>query len=168
MGFLLAGRTASSAWQREAWRSVGQEVRGQCGRDKGARPWHRASETLLVLGDHGLWAGSWGSVRSVAGGRAVKRQLTLSTARILAQMKTSRGRSSRAELWSSFSTYGKMPTDKACERAERQPARDTHGKATGTDVPCCQQGASLDVLLPDSTQRVPALETRINLVPLSV
>lgn len=143
-------------------------MRGQCGRDKGARPWHRASETLLVLGDHGLWAGSWGSVRSVAGGRAVKRQLTLSTARILAQMKTSRGRSSRAELWSSFSTYGKMPTDKACERAERQPARDTHGKATGTDVPCCQQGASLDVLLPDSTQRVPALETRINLVPLSV
>jgi len=38
---------------------------------------------------------------------------TLSTASSLAQMKTSRGRSSRAELCSSFSTYGKMPTDSA-------------------------------------------------------
>jgi hypothetical protein len=33
-----------------------------------------------------------------------RRVLTLSTARILAQMKTRSGRSSRAELWSSFST----------------------------------------------------------------
>jgi len=39
---------------------------------------------------------------------------TLSTASSLAQMKTSRGRSSRAELCSSFSTYGKIPTDNAC------------------------------------------------------
>lgn len=38
---------------------------------------------------------------------------TLSTASSLAQMKTSRGRSSRAELCSSFKTYGKMPTDSA-------------------------------------------------------
>lgn len=43
-------------------------------------------------------------------------RLTLSTARIFAQIKTSRGRSSRAELCSSFRTYGKMPTDRACKR----------------------------------------------------
>lgn len=40
-------------------------------------------------------------------------ELTLSTARILAQMKTSSGRSSLAELCSSFKTYGKIPTDRA-------------------------------------------------------
>jgi len=39
---------------------------------------------------------------------------TLSTASSFAHMKTSRGRSSRAELCSSFNTYGKMPTDNAC------------------------------------------------------
>ena len=33
--------------------------------------------------------------------------------RFFAQMNTSRGRSSRAELWRSFKTYGKMPTDNA-------------------------------------------------------
>lgn len=39
--------------------------------------------------------------------------LTLSTAKILAQIKTNRGLNSLAELCNSFSTYGNMPTDRA-------------------------------------------------------
>lgn len=57
--------------------------------------------------------------------------LTLSTARILAQMKTSRGRSSRAELCSSLSTYGKMPTDRACRERTVSAEEQVAGVAGG-------------------------------------
>lgn len=46
----------------------------------------------------------WGRGQQLSRGGQGRALLTLSTARILAQMKTRRGRSSLAELWSSFST----------------------------------------------------------------
>lgn len=54
------------------------------------------------LGSRTLWPGPHAG--STCPMRRTHRLLTLSTARILAQMKTRRGRSSRAELCSSFST----------------------------------------------------------------
>lgn len=102
------GGRAGSTW---CGRWAGQEVRGQRGRERGAGPWHRALGTPPALGTHRHRAGRRGSARRVARGTwrwpwAPEGQglLTLSTARILAHMKTSRGRSSRAELCSSFST----------------------------------------------------------------
>lgn len=61
-------------------------------------------------------------------------------------MNTSRGRSSLAELWSSFSTYGKMPTDKAWGRKEREWAHSRGARAAlavagvaQDTVRCCRQ-----------------------------
>lgn len=45
----------------------------------------------------------------------------------MAQMKTRSGLSSRAELWSSFSTYGKMPTERAWEAERRAEAGERLG-----------------------------------------
>lgn len=65
---------------------------------------HRSQARALRLGDP---VGSRRPLGGECGPASPPRGhglLTLSTARILAQMKTSRGRSSRAELCSNFST----------------------------------------------------------------